>query len=38
MKRSLQVTLIIVLVLLIDQLSKFYIKTNFEYNQDYAIL
>lgn len=38
LKRSLQVTLIIVLVLLIDQLSKFYIKTNFEYNQDYAIL
>lgn len=38
MKRSLQVTLIIVLVLLIDQFSKFYIKTHFEYNQDYSIL
>jgi signal peptidase II len=37
LKRSLQVTLIIVLVLLIDQLSKFYIKLNFEYNQDYPI-
>jgi len=38
LKRALQVSLIIVLVLIIDQLSKFYIKTNFEYNQDYAIL
>lgn len=34
MKRSYIVTLIILLVLLIDQTLKIYIKTHFEYNQD----
>ena len=34
MKRSHLVTLIILLVLLLDQAVKFYIKTHFEYNQD----
>ncbi len=34
MKRSHIVTLIILLVLVIDQALKIYIKTNFEYNQD----
>ncbi|HNM27539.1 MAG TPA: signal peptidase II, partial [Saprospiraceae bacterium] len=34
MKRSHIVTLIILLVLLIDQSLKIYIKTHFEYNQD----
>jgi signal peptidase II len=37
MKRSYLVTLLILVVLLIDQASKFYIKLNFEYNQDVPI-
>jgi signal peptidase II len=32
------VTLLIVLILLLDQAVKFYIKTNFEYNEDLPIL
>ncbi|MFN0016507.1 MAG: lipoprotein signal peptidase [Saprospiraceae bacterium] len=38
MKRSYQVALVIALVLLLDQALKFYIKTNFYYNQDVPIL
>ncbi len=37
MKRSLAVTLLIALVLLIDQAVKFYIKTHFEYNEDFQM-
>ncbi|MEZ4920049.1 MAG: lipoprotein signal peptidase [Saprospiraceae bacterium] len=38
MKRSYFVILVIALVLLLDQWLKIYIKTNFEYNQEEAIL
>ena len=34
MKQGYKVTLLVLLVLLIDQASKFYIKTHFEYNQE----
>jgi signal peptidase II len=37
MKRSYLISLLILVVLLIDQASKFYIKLNFEYNQDVPI-
>jgi signal peptidase II len=37
LKRSLAVTLLIALVLLIDQWLKFYIKTHFEYNEDFQM-
>lgn len=36
-RKSLYVSLLILLVLAIDQYAKFYIKTHFEYNDDYPI-
>ncbi len=38
MKQGYKVAILIFLVLLIDQSLKIYIKTHFEYNEDYAIL
>jgi signal peptidase II len=37
MKQGYKVTLLVLLVLIIDQVSKFYIKTHFEYNEEIAI-
>jgi signal peptidase II len=37
LKKGYQVTLLVLVVLLIDQATKFYIKTNFEYNDEVLI-
>ena len=38
LKKGYQVALLVFVVLLIDQISKFYIKTHFEYNEELLIL
>lgn len=38
MKKSLQVILVVVLVLLIDQVLKFWIKTNFHYHEELVLI
>jgi signal peptidase II len=37
LKQGYKVALLVFVVLLIDQWSKFYVKTHFEYNEDYSI-